>query len=186
LSIIWLASKPPHDTSFPARAWADLLDLPDPEKAGARRVKHAIDWLGKNHFLKVQPHAGHPSVIYLRDDAGRKTAYSPPGEKGEIYIKLPHTLWTNGWMAILSGTAIALLLILLDFSGASSTPFWMSPSLAASQYGLSPDSWTRAKVELEYHELVSVLRVPISPSAFSERRMRNQYAIELTRLESPP
>ncbi|MGH3370543.1 MAG: hypothetical protein ACRDPR_11115, partial [Nocardioidaceae bacterium] len=39
---------------------------------------------------------------------------SPPPE--ELYVGLPAELWGKGWMAVLSGAALATLVILLDDS----------------------------------------------------------------------
>src|SRR4051812_10374162 len=42
LASLWLGAAPPHELTYPARAWAELLDLDDPETAGARRVADAV------------------------------------------------------------------------------------------------------------------------------------------------
>jgi hypothetical protein len=45
LSMLWMAGGPLHDTTYPARTWATLRDLPRPESNDARRVTTAIAWL---------------------------------------------------------------------------------------------------------------------------------------------
>src|SRR5688500_8111034 len=51
LSLLWVGAKPPHDVTFPSRAWAHLIGLADPDTNGARRIREAIDWLTHHRFL---------------------------------------------------------------------------------------------------------------------------------------
>ncbi|HVF74574.1 MAG TPA: hypothetical protein VM938_05955, partial [Acidimicrobiales bacterium] len=54
LSFLWFAAAPPHDVTYPARAWASLLGLEDPEARGARRIIDAITWLDAHDFVVVE------------------------------------------------------------------------------------------------------------------------------------
>jgi hypothetical protein len=58
LSLLWLSSGYPHETSFPASAWAELLDLDDPLGRGARRVNEAVGWLESERFIDVERKRG--------------------------------------------------------------------------------------------------------------------------------
>ena len=53
LALLWMAANPPYDVTFPARAWAELLGLPNPEGKGDRRVRDAIDWLADQGLITV-------------------------------------------------------------------------------------------------------------------------------------
>ena len=181
LSLLWIASGEPHDAQFPARAWAELLDLNDPDTLGARRVKDAVDWLDREGFLKVERQAGRPSILFLLDDAGRRTDYAKPGTVKEVYDRLPAVFWTNGWLAVLSASAIALLLVANDQRPGW---FWLSPDVARKLYGMSPDTWLRASRELESHGLISVRRSPVQRDGFGWRRVRKEYKLDMERLKS--
>src|SRR5437764_9984107 len=60
LSITLVATHPPYDIKrpIPARAWAEMLALPDFEQLGARRVSDALTWLSAQRFIKLRRHAG--------------------------------------------------------------------------------------------------------------------------------
>jgi hypothetical protein len=188
LSIIWIASKSPYDTSFPARGWAELLALPDPEVKGARRITEALEWLHNRGLVRRYRQPGRPSNVILRDDAGRKVEYRPPYSAGEAYIKIPSALWTSGWITILSGTALALLLILLDQQDLDepNRAVWLSPRKARQMYSLSPATWVKGTSELRRYGLVTGRRAAVNKDFFGWKRVRNTYVVRPSRLESPP
>src|SRR5690242_17375576 len=54
LTMILVAVRPPYDIkNVPARVWAEMLDLEDPEGLGARRVSDALQWLAQRHFINL-------------------------------------------------------------------------------------------------------------------------------------
>ena len=51
------------------------------------------------------------------------------------------------------------------------------------RYGLSPNTWTLARKELEREQLLTVARTPMG-SDFDYRRMRNTYWVDLQALKT--
>jgi hypothetical protein len=197
LALLWMAGAGDHEAHFPARGWAELLDLPEPEVNGARRVLDAIAWLEKNDFITVKRSAGHPSRIKLRreDGAGRKytmPAQAEQGSEGRIrerdwHIQIPSGFWENGWAAVLSGPAVALLLVLMDMADIHDPkrPVWLSERVSGERYDLSRDTWTRGTRELREHALVTVIAKPVS-TGMGWKRRRNTYVVRLERLDQRP
>lgn len=188
LAIIWIAGGgrgAPFDTSIPARAWAELLDLPDPERNGARRVTDAVSWLDEHGFIDAVAQPGRPARIVLLHEAGDARPYpGAPGSADDPYVRLRSEFWEYGWAAVLSGAAIAMLLLVLDWGG-EKRPVWISPDMALRRYSLSEDSRTAGVAELRYHRLISVQRQLVSPD-LGVRRMRNKYKANLDRLQETP
>lgn len=194
LSLLWFVRDVPQ-LSFPARAWAELLGLPDPVSRGARRIKDALRWLDRHDFLRLETSPGRDSVIHLLEETGSKRPYELPGatysrlKKDRVasaphrYIRLPRELWTNGWISRLSGPAIAMLLVLWREAGTEADQdvhpqVWLSPSLADQRYALSEDTRYKGVRELQRAHLVEIFRKPISPDTFDYRRVRNVYKFD--------
>jgi hypothetical protein len=201
LSLLWVAANPPHDVTYPARAWATLLGLTDPEGNGSRRINDAIAWLVEHHFIETIPRPGHPTTLTLLDESGTGLPYQVPGAamnqlrtspesdwSRHRYFKLPYTFWTCGWVTVLSGPAIAMLLVLLmETSGHdSAAEIWFSPATAERRFSLSEDTRASGLRELAQHRLITTHRRPISSNALEFRRLRNTYTLHLDRLNSPP
>jgi hypothetical protein len=186
LAILWIAAKDPHDVSFPARAWAELLDLPDPSGGGQRRVRDAVAWLETEQFIEVERKSGRPPTIFLRREDGSGAAYSVPGgeardENGDfpgehIYVSIPPSFWTEGWAVVLSGAAIAIMLALFALDRGELEPLWISPGEARRRFSLSEDTWTKGTSELRDWGLLFIGRKPVSED-FGWRRMRNTYTL---------
>ncbi|MFI0453701.1 hypothetical protein [Actinomadura sp. 6N118] len=199
ISFIWFAAKPPHDLAYPARAWATLLDLPDPSGRGARRINEAILWLEDNSLIEVENRAGQPSIVRLLSETGTGERYELPGAAynrlrnkpdadAHRYIQLPNELWTSGWITVLSGAALAMLLVLYAELGnqkPETTNLWFSPRQADLQYGLSEDTRTKGLRELRAAGLVTARRQSIAPDTFDFQRLRNVYRLETHHLQQP-
>lgn len=197
LSFLWFAVNPPHDLTYPARVWATLIGLPDPEGRGTRRVRQAITALAAENLIKVVGQAGRPNKIFLLEEGGTDNPYVLPGEaynksKGSgqewrhRYIQIPDTLWTNGWIATLSGAALAMLLVLFAELGqkdASKTDIWFSPSWAKATYGLSEDTRSKGLRELRGAEIITARKRSASRDALDFRRLRNTYRLDLDRFK---
>jgi hypothetical protein len=185
LCVTLLASHPPFDINRPiaSRAWAEMLGLPDPEANGARRIADAFVWLNQHQFLAVERRGGTPPRITLLDPTGDGTPYTRPTMP---YVTLPVEFWDQQWITVLSGTATALLLILLDLVGGKkrAPEQSLTPELR-TRYALSNDSWTRATSELVSHRLVRVGRASSGPD-LEWRRSRNTYAVIRERLRELP
>lgn len=183
LTMILIAAKGPHGIdNVPARAWAETLNLDDPDGLGARRVSDALQWLARNHFISLVSRRGSPPAVTLRSALGD----NQPFDRGRrIYLSVPLGLWEHHWITRLSGSGLALLLVLLDLQGgksASSPPSLPGP--LRRRYGLSDDTWTRASHELEAHGLLQIKKQPHGRD-FDFRRMRNTYWIDKAVLNTP-
>lgn len=199
LSLLWVAVSEPHDVSLPARTWANLLGLGDPEGAGARQVRSGFAWLEKNSFVRVEEVPGHPSRVTLLEESANGKDYVLPAvafakahaaglqPNAHIYLRLPSTFWTNGWAASLSGPATAMLLVLLDARGGRSEDqeLWFSPRVADARYALSENTRAAGFKELAEADLVVVHRRPVDPEALTYRRVRNTYTLLLDNLAQP-
>lgn len=198
LSFLWFAAAPPHDVSLPARVWAVLLGLEDPEVRGTRRVRQAIDALEGNHLIRVERQPGMPPRIWLLDEGAQDVPYTLPGAAFNAarntpdvwrhrYIQLPDTLWTNGWIATLSGAAIAMLLVLFAERGTdkSGKELWFSPKRADQLYGLSEDTRSKGLRELRAAGLVTARRRAASRNALDTRRVRNTYKLVDASFDEP-
>lgn len=197
LSFLWFAVNPPHDLSYPARVWAMLLGLEDPEVKGARRVRQAISALEAADLIQILPRPGQPSRITLMDEGGEGQPYQLPGgaynavrgtseQWRHRYVQVPDTFWLNGWLSTLSGTAVAMMLVLFAELGrkdATKSDLWFSPSRAAKIYGLSDDTRSKGLRELRAAGLVSARRKAASRDVLDFKRVRNTYRLELARFD---
>jgi hypothetical protein len=201
LSLLWIAVRPPHETEYPARGWAALLDLDQPETNGARRVTAAFTWLAAHDYIRVVPNPGAPATVFLKDERGDDEPYQLPatalnakkeagGEptRGDYWVSLPASFWTNGWIAVLRAPAVAMLLVMLDEAGYARRlkGLWHSPRQAQQRFGLSQDTRTDGLLELEAYGIIEKRRSSISPGVFDFRRIRNIYDLNLDQLSVPP
>lgn len=200
LSMLWIAVASPYDVTQPARVWAELLGLDDPESKGAARVNAAVRRLVEAGFLDVEKRKGQPSRLLLREETGNGAPYTHPGSHWEVkkgstkkpkdaprYTQLPAELWTHGWLATLSGPGLAMLLILLEQTrGKTYDGLWFSPSVAAKRYGLSEVTRRKGIDELDEARLITVDRIPVGRGTLATIRRRNTYSIEVDRFEENP
>jgi hypothetical protein len=101
-----------------------------------------------------------------------------------LYVRLPLGFWSEQWITRLSGSAVALLIVLLDLQSGKkrrAAPQSLAPGQRL-RYGLSDDTWTRASKELVDAGLLTVKRVPQGRD-FDWRRMRNAYLIDIDMLD---
>lgn len=196
LSFLWFAASAPYDLAYPARVWASLLGLDDPEGRGTRRVRQAISALQRESLIEVRTHPGAPSRITLLDEGGFGFPYSLPGESysksrgsgqewRHRYIQIPDTFWTNGWISTLSGAAVAMLLVLFAELGQrdyETTEVWFSPSQAQRIYGLSEDTRSKGLRELRSAKLITAQKRSSSRDTLDFRRLRNTYRLNVDTL----
>jgi len=202
LSMLWFVHDDPTIV-FPARAWASLLGLEGPEVQGARRIKTALRWLDNNGFIQLETGPGRDAVVHLLEDTGSGRRYELPGAtyrrlKGNAaaaaphrYIRLPRELWTHGWLSVMSGPAITMLLILWLESGrevVSERPpwVWLSPKMAEERYALSEETRLKGARELTNLGLINTARRAVSPESFEFRRGRNVHQIDREALMTGP
>lgn len=199
LSFLWFAAKEPYRLTYPARAWATLLDLPDPSGNGARRVNDAVLWLEDQGFITVVTQPGQPNEITMLNETGNEKPYELPGQaynrlrntaeaEAHRYFQLPNALWTSGWLQVLSGAGLAMLLVLYTELGRRdplTTDLWLSPSQAEMRLALSEDTRSKGLRELRASGLVSASRRSISPDTFDFRRVRNVYHLNRAVMDQP-
>jgi hypothetical protein len=175
MCLTMMATGHPFDIKSPpnSQTWAELLALPP--DTGPRRVSTNLKWLKDNSYITLQPRKGRPASIQLLDPGLSGALYVRPLLQGTgRYVGVPVELWKNGWILSLSATALALLLVLLEHQGGhKQARYVVGPR--RDRYGLSPDTWTLARKELEDdHKILQVGRTP-QGTEFDWRRMRNTY-----------
>ena len=194
LGLIWAAggSRKGDDrhmtNAYPASAWATLLDLPDPEGNGQRRIRDATQWLEAHKFIRAHREPGKPTVLQILREDGSGKDYTDPADDiskikdeskkwQEFYVALPDTFWTDGWAVTLSGRALAILLVLGQVTYTKTQRGYVSPRKARERYDLSEDTWSRGVAELKAHGIVEVFRRPVQENVFELRRLRNEYRL---------
>jgi hypothetical protein len=192
LSMIWVAAAEPFDVTHPARAWAQLIGLPDPESKGAARVNAASRRLVEAGFLAVEKRPGKPSRLILRNETGTGLDYEHPGAAWELvkdadqrarrrtprYVNIPKEFWTRGWVATLGGPAVAMLLILMESSrGRPMVDLWFAPSVASTRYGLNEATRKKGLDELEKRGLITTYSAIVRRDPLSIHRRRNTYTV---------
>ncbi len=183
LTMALLAARQPYDIrNIPARTWAQVLGLPEPELNGARRIGDALDFLAGIKLIRVAGGRGRPRNVLLRSPSGNGTPYRRDIGR---YISLPLGFWANEWIYRLTGSSVALLLVLRDMRSnrQPTDPPWLTTD-QKRRYGLSEATWTRATKELTDNGLLSVRRKPQGRD-FDHRRLRNTYWVHTERLDGP-
>lgn len=210
LSILWLGARKPYAVeNKPAAAWARLFGLSEPDKNGAQRVGAAIDWLVDNGFMLAGRGRGRPARLVPRHERGGCDYYRPQeGDKKNIdwWITLPQVLWSRGWMAVLSGAALASLIIIWDetdrhddtdkekrvgrggieYQVITKVPWvWLAESVLVKRYRVSYDVWEKGTLELEKLGLIG-RRLRGDVTGFGPRQRRRQVRLELDALTRGP
>lgn len=184
LSMVMMATAAPFDIKRPPtpQAWSRLLALP--KESGPRRIANNIKWLSENSLIELGPRRGYaPPTIQLLSMDGKGGEFERASLVGR-YVGIPIEFWTNGWLLALSPTATALLFALLDSQGGHTKPRYVTKARKDS-YGISHNSWTEGRKELEVHKFLSVTRVA-QGSDFDYQRLRNSYWIDERRLSDVP
>jgi hypothetical protein len=134
------------------------------------------------------------------NETGNGALYEPPGsaanrlrETDEVsrhhYVQIHNEVWTRGYMSMLAGPGIAMLLILLDQYGpgriADPRPVWFSPTVLRDRYGISDDTRNKGMNDLRDLGITAVKRQPINPGDFDIPRIRNTYTLDLEALAGP-
>jgi hypothetical protein len=184
LTMALLAGEAPHTIRpISARTWATALGLSDPEKNGARRIADALRWLAdeQHPLVKLERVSGAPPTVQLLSASGSGKVWTRPTQP---YVTLPIAYWTQRWIWTMSGSATALLLILLDEHGRlKGKPATFSGDDRKLR-GLSDDTWSRATSELKKHGLLDIGRAT-DGEELDWRRVRNSYLVHKERLSEP-
>lgn len=196
LCLIWKTSKPPFETVMTAPALAELLDLPDPTKRGARRVRDALRALADANLIRLIPRAGTSPLIQLLNETGNGEEYALPSTSytlaqiagtakssvtdPNLYLQLPAELWTQGFFQILKGPGLVMLLILLS-EQAYKRPVWFSGSEFSDRYQISPSTRTKGTQELVDLGILNRASVALPAmwggSTFEQQRRRYEYRL---------
>ncbi len=154
-----------------------------PPETGPRRVTSNLKWLNRQGFIALEPRRGNTPAIKLISTEGPGLPYVRASAQGR-YVGIPIEFWRNGWLLHLSATATALLFALLEAQGGYKEPRYI-PKERQDSYGLSHNTWTRGRKELEHNGFLMVRRTP-QGSDFDYRRMRNSYWVDNKRFLDRP
>lgn len=193
VALLWRCSKEPFSTQVPSRTWARLLDLPDPSRSGARRVKDALDTLAELRLVTLEANRGAPSRVTLRREDGSDKAYSIPSEAYRLarsknaqeahrYFKVPQSLWTTGHIQGLGSAGTVMLLIMLEESHEPGSRQWWSVETFERRFRISKDVRAKGTKELVARRLLTVRRMNLPPSPgvsnpFAQDLVRNSYEL---------
>lgn len=197
LALLWRCSAPPFTTDKPARAWAALLDLEDPDGKGARRIKMALRTLVDAKLIDVTVQPGFPNMVALRDESGSGRAYELPSTafsfaktnkaSAEIlarnmYFKVPQQLWRDGYIQALTGPGLVMLLILLAEKAGEGQRVWFSTTEFPARYGISHKTRSAGTKELLDYGLLEVESESLASnprsSTFDVTRRRKVYRLK--------
>lgn len=196
LSLIWKTSKPPFETVMTSPALAELLDLPDPSGKGSRRVRDALKALAAVNLVRLSPRPGTSPLIRLMNETGNGQEYTLPSTayalsqrvksdkeavtNPNLYFQLPAEMWTEGFLQVLKGPGLVMLLILLA-EEANKRPVWFSGPEFRDRYRISPSTRTKGTKELVDLGILTVASVPLPPtplgSTFEQKRRRYNYRL---------
>lgn len=180
LSLLWVCAAAPYEAVRPARAWAALLGLEDPEGRGSRRVQETLRELQERNLVRLRNRGGAATGVTVLVEWGDGQPYEPPSETynrakkagyqsqqliGHRYFRVPSTLWTSGLITELNGPALAMLLVLrCEQQGKDGSPVWFSPDRAASRFGLSESTRRQGLQKLRELGLVVTTTMKLSES----------------------
>jgi hypothetical protein len=170
LSLVMLATKKPYEIDdLPSAAWlADMLNLPDAEQNGARRVASALRWLHAEGFILRKPRPGHTPHLTILQPGSESAA-------GGRYVQVPLDIWREGWILTLSCRALAIYIVLREATGGRHGSA-VIPGSRKAQYDLSDEIWAKAAAELTAVGLLEVRDV------FEKSSQRNEFESARRRL----
>lgn len=196
LSLIWVCAKAPYSTIRPARAWAALLGLDEPETNGARRIRTALGELEKRGFIRLEKHGpGIPPEIFLLEESGTGSPYTIPfsnfgaanvNSTRHEYFRIPEGFWTQGIISSLSTAGLVMLLILLSESQGKPKGIWFSPANSRIRYEISDGTRKAGLNELHEEGLVKVRRQAQAPGSARVMavRSRNVYTVQFDKFST--
>ena len=191
LGLMWLSSKAPYNSDFPANSCARVLDLPDPERNGARRIQNAAARLASDDLklITLKPRAGRTSeIVLLREDGSGepysipKGRFDPAKQRQDTYFNVPPMLWSSGHMQNMSAAALVMLLIVLEESRGAAGPQWWSVDTFRKRFHINKDVRAKGTKELSQRQLVTVGREKVGDwpghqGVLNPRKVRNTYQL---------
>ncbi|NMC34905.1 MAG: hypothetical protein GYA36_20995 [Veillonellaceae bacterium] len=187
LTYVMRATRKPYETrQFHSSEAARALALPDPDGKGARRIQAATRWLKNAGFLAEKGDRRSLPQVQILDPrrVPHPLVLKPwPGRgEGKRYLSLPIELWSNGWICVLSGRALALYLVLNELTTSRSNRGW-TDRYRRELYGLSDATWARAAGELKEMGLLTITKKSVKDDSAVERE-RNIYELHQERLKT--
>ena len=199
LSLWWVNSKSPYDSSRPASWWADLIGFTDPDR-GARTVTANMHELVRRRFVTIDPgDPGMASTVTLLDDMGTGEPYIRPDGTTGSFFRVPEQLWTTGVIGELNGPALVMYLMMLYYyrrpEATDSTdhrrvppapPIWFANKGFRDSHGLSEDTRLAGIRALQAAGVIDVDSVSVDSSgAAGHRRFRRQLLTLTPKFEPP-
>jgi hypothetical protein len=181
LLLTMIATRQPFDIRNPPtpRTLARTLDLA--ATTGARRITSNMKWLADKGFIELTKRPGLTSAIQLLDPQGTGKPLPDPRRQAP-YVTVPIGFWSHGWLLHLSPVAIAVMFSLRELLGGYTKSRYVLRDRRES-YGLSHDTWTRGRHELEDVGLLTVTRVP-QGDEYVHNRLRNSYWLNIDLLDA--
>ena len=176
------ASVPPWDVALHSAVWARALGLPEPTERTARgRVSKAWTRLVERKLVARSRRNRKAEFTLLREDGSGDAYTRPTGKDGDLFITMPHDLWTRGptsstrWFEVLSLPELTFLVIARSHRSTFRLPVERGPNY----YDTSADTLLRGSRGLRQKGLLSVQRrlvkAPLTPEGFS---YENQYTLK--------
>lgn len=129
----------------PASQLAAALGLPDPDRSGARRTRNALGQLKELRLVELMVQRPRPPAVSLLQPDRSGASFD---RTSDIHVELPHDFFTRGWIAALSGPALAALLLVSEAGPEGGPGYW-------KEAGISNASWQRGLAELRHHRLIA-------------------------------
>jgi len=164
-----------------------VLELGDPAGTGARAIRdtlHELEHRGYISLTRVENDSNE--IRLLREDGSRLDYAFPQPVEGDAYFRIPRLIWDEGWLAKLSGRALAIYLIVLSNAGwREDGDFWISAALFEERYGLGETTRKRGFRELVDHGILIVSAQSVTRREGTRTFRRNIYRVA-DEFRSPP
>lgn len=183
LTTLMAATQSPHTTENSAYTLATMLGLGE-GRVARRRIDEAYKGLVDLNLVAREANPGVVTTTKVLHWSGNGDDWEKP-TPASPYISLPIELWKNGWIAALSGRAIAMLIVLRELTNGRSRSTAWADGTRKAQYGLSADTWTRGCAELEEAGLLSTSTGIASSHGLRRRRKSYTLDIELLKASEP-
>jgi len=200
LSLWWVNSKSPYDSTRPASWWADLIGITDPDR-GSRTVTANMHELARRRFVTIDAgDPGMPNTVTLLDAMGTGEPYVRPDGTTGPFFRVSEQLWTTGVIGELSGPALVMYLMMLYYYRLptesapiegrrrvpSAPPVWFAVKGFRDSHGLSEDTRLAGIRALKEAGVIEVDSGSVDSSgAAGHRRLRRQLLTLTPKFEPP-
>lgn len=192
LSLIWVASGGDHSSDRPARFWAGLLGIPDPDGAGSRVIRSTWRELEARNLVSLTPgaHSGAvPTVKLLREDGTGKPYTIPTGKDGDTYRRVPQTAWKALFHEPeLTGPGLVMYLVTLRTAGRANRLEGLTFPRAhfQAEYGIGESTRKSGLQNLVRLGVLDAHRHRTDDYGDPSRRGRSRYTYDLFDLYADP